>query len=131
MIIGIGYVVAVAWNGAPEGVHALAAALPFLEKAVQIQPKLTQNQVNLAACLIEMKDFVRAQRTLEDVIAGHPRFPGQHPTSRPARSRPSQIASVTSGIANLWPRSLASSAVENLQTPIICALRNRGHSDER
>jgi nucleotide-binding universal stress UspA family protein len=30
---GIGYVVAVAWNGSPEGVHALAAALPFLEKA--------------------------------------------------------------------------------------------------
>jgi nucleotide-binding universal stress UspA family protein len=30
---GIGYVVAVAWNGSPEGVRALAAALPFLEKA--------------------------------------------------------------------------------------------------
>jgi len=30
---GVGYVVAVAWNGSPEGVRALAAALPFLEKA--------------------------------------------------------------------------------------------------
>jgi nucleotide-binding universal stress UspA family protein len=30
---GIGYVVAVAWSGAPQGVRALAAALPFLEKA--------------------------------------------------------------------------------------------------
>ena len=30
---GIGYVVAVAWNGSPEGARALAAALPFLEKA--------------------------------------------------------------------------------------------------
>jgi len=30
---GIGYVVAVAWNGSPESVRALAVALPFLEKA--------------------------------------------------------------------------------------------------
>jgi nucleotide-binding universal stress UspA family protein len=30
---GIGYVIAVAWNGSPEGVRALTAALPFLEKA--------------------------------------------------------------------------------------------------
>jgi nucleotide-binding universal stress UspA family protein len=30
---GIGYVVAVAWNGSPEGARALAAALPFLEQA--------------------------------------------------------------------------------------------------
>lgn len=29
----VGYVVAVAWNGSPEGVRAVAAALPFLEKA--------------------------------------------------------------------------------------------------
>jgi nucleotide-binding universal stress UspA family protein len=33
---GIGYVVAVAWNGSPEGVRALAAALPFLEKATAV-----------------------------------------------------------------------------------------------
>ena len=30
---GIGYVVAVAWNGSPQAVRALSAALPFLEKA--------------------------------------------------------------------------------------------------
>lgn len=30
---GIGYIVAVAWNGSPPAVRALAAALPFLEKA--------------------------------------------------------------------------------------------------
>ncbi|HEV8677933.1 MAG TPA: universal stress protein [Stellaceae bacterium] len=30
---GIGYVVAVAWNGSPQAVRALAASLPFLEKA--------------------------------------------------------------------------------------------------
>ncbi len=30
---GIGYVIAIAWSGAPQGVRALAAALPFLEKA--------------------------------------------------------------------------------------------------
>jgi nucleotide-binding universal stress UspA family protein len=33
---GIGYVVAVAWNGSPEGVRALAASLPFLEKATAV-----------------------------------------------------------------------------------------------
>ena len=30
---GIGYVVAVAWNGSPQAVRALTASLPFLEKA--------------------------------------------------------------------------------------------------
>ena len=30
---GIGYVIAVAWNGSPQAVRALAAALPFLQKA--------------------------------------------------------------------------------------------------
>jgi nucleotide-binding universal stress UspA family protein len=30
---GVGNVVAVAWNGAPQGIRALTAALPFLEKA--------------------------------------------------------------------------------------------------
>ena len=30
---GVGYVVAVAWNGSPQAVRALAAALPFLEQA--------------------------------------------------------------------------------------------------
>jgi nucleotide-binding universal stress UspA family protein len=30
---GVGYVVAIAWNGSPQAVRALVAALPFLEKA--------------------------------------------------------------------------------------------------
>jgi nucleotide-binding universal stress UspA family protein len=30
---GIGYVVAIAWNGSPQAVRALTASLPFLEKA--------------------------------------------------------------------------------------------------
>jgi nucleotide-binding universal stress UspA family protein len=33
---GIGYVVAVAWNGSPQAVRALAAALPFLQKATAV-----------------------------------------------------------------------------------------------
>jgi len=58
------------------GRHEPAKALPYLEKAVQIQPKLTQNQVNLAACLIEVKNLSRAQQMLEAVLSSHPRFPG-------------------------------------------------------
>jgi choline-sulfatase len=80
-----------------------AQALPYLEKAVEIQPKITQNRVNLAACLIEMKQFARAQQTLDDVLAAHPRFPGawfnqgvlydeQH---RPDEARKAYLAEVT------------------------------------
>jgi tetratricopeptide (TPR) repeat protein len=58
------------------GQHEPAKALPYLEKAVQIQPKLTQNQVNLAACLIELNDLARAERMLDAILSSHPRFPG-------------------------------------------------------
>jgi len=51
-------------------------ALTYLEKAVEIQPKITQNRLNLAACLIEAKEFSRAQATLADILAAHPKFPG-------------------------------------------------------
>jgi tetratricopeptide (TPR) repeat protein len=51
-------------------------ALPHLEKAVEIQPKITQNKVNLAACLIEGKQLARAQRMLDGILREQPRFPG-------------------------------------------------------
>ena len=51
-------------------------ALPYLEKAVEIQPKITQNRLNLAACLIEVKQFARAQTMLDEILSEHPRFPG-------------------------------------------------------
>jgi arylsulfatase A-like enzyme/tetratricopeptide (TPR) repeat protein len=51
-------------------------ALPHLEKAVEIQPKITQNRLNLAACLIEVDQLARAQQILDGILDEHPRFPG-------------------------------------------------------
>src|SRR4029453_9060273 len=52
-----------------------AEALPYLEKAVAIQPKLTQNRLNLAGCLIEVKQFARAEALIKEIIRDYPRFP--------------------------------------------------------
>ena len=52
-----------------------AVALPYLEKAVEIQPKLTQNRLNLAGCLIEVKQFARAEALLKEIVRDYPRFP--------------------------------------------------------
>ena len=40
--------------------HEPSKALPYLEKAVEIQPKLSQNRLNLGACLVEVKQLTRA-----------------------------------------------------------------------
>jgi arylsulfatase A-like enzyme/tetratricopeptide (TPR) repeat protein len=53
-------------------------ALPHFEKAVAIQPKLTRNRLNLAGCLIEVKQYGRAEALLKEVVAAHPRFPLAH-----------------------------------------------------
>jgi tetratricopeptide (TPR) repeat protein len=58
------------------GQHQPSKALPYLEKAVEIQPKLTQNRLNLAACLIEGKQLARAQAALQEIVSAHPKFPG-------------------------------------------------------
>jgi tetratricopeptide (TPR) repeat protein len=50
-------------------------ALPHFEKAVEIQPKLTRNQLNLAGSLIEVKQYGRAETVLKEIIGEHPRFP--------------------------------------------------------
>lgn len=50
-------------------------ALPYFEKAVEIQPKLTQNRLNLAGSLIEVRHYERAKEILDEVIAESPRFP--------------------------------------------------------
>ena len=52
-----------------------AQALPYLEKAVAIQPKLSQNRLNLAGCLIEVRQFARAEALLKEIIEDYPRFP--------------------------------------------------------
>ena len=55
--------------------HKPAEALPHFEKAVKIQPKLTRNRLNLAGCLIEVKQHRRAEALLEEIVREHPRFP--------------------------------------------------------
>ena len=52
-----------------------AKALPYFEKAVEIQPKLTQNRLNLAGCLIEVRQFARAEALLKEIVEDYPRFP--------------------------------------------------------
>jgi arylsulfatase A-like enzyme/tetratricopeptide (TPR) repeat protein len=52
-----------------------AQALPHFEKAVEIQPKLTRNRLNLAGSLIEVKQLDRAEALLKEIVAEHPRFP--------------------------------------------------------
>ena len=57
--------------------HQPSNALPFLEKAVEIQPKLTQNRVNLARMPGRCEAVgSRAHATLEEIVRDHPRFPG-------------------------------------------------------
>jgi tetratricopeptide (TPR) repeat protein len=58
--------------------HDFNSALPWLQKAVEIQPKLTQNQLNLAACQIGLKQYADAETTLNVILAEHPKFPMAH-----------------------------------------------------
>jgi arylsulfatase A-like enzyme/tetratricopeptide (TPR) repeat protein len=55
--------------------HDNAAALPYLRNAVEIQPKLTRNRTNLAACLMGLGRLQEAETELKGVLAEHPRFP--------------------------------------------------------
>jgi tetratricopeptide (TPR) repeat protein len=79
-----------------------AQALPHFEKAVTIQPKLTRNRLNLAGCLIEVKQHGRAEALLQEVVAEHPRFPLAHfnlglvyeEQGRPAEARAAYAAEV-------------------------------------
>jgi arylsulfatase A-like enzyme/Tfp pilus assembly protein PilF len=55
-----------------------AEALPFFQKAVEIQPKLTRNRLNLAGCLTELKDYDRAEALLKQIVRDEPNFPLAH-----------------------------------------------------
>jgi arylsulfatase A-like enzyme/tetratricopeptide (TPR) repeat protein len=55
-----------------------AGALPYLQKAVEIQPKLTRNRNNLAACLIGLGRLGEAETELNAILSTHPRFPVTH-----------------------------------------------------
>ena len=50
-------------------------ALPHFEKAVEAQPKLTQNRLNLAGALIEVEQYDKAEALLKQIVEEHPRFP--------------------------------------------------------
>jgi tetratricopeptide (TPR) repeat protein len=50
-------------------------ALAHFEKAVEVQPKLTRNRLNLAAALIEVRQYARADPILGEILADSPRFP--------------------------------------------------------
>jgi len=52
-----------------------AEALPNFEKAVEIQPKLTQNRLNLASALVELHQYERAELLLRGIVEESPRFP--------------------------------------------------------
>jgi arylsulfatase A-like enzyme/tetratricopeptide (TPR) repeat protein len=60
------------------GANDYAAALPYLQKAVEIQSKLTRNRNNLAACLIGLRRFDEAEAELTGILSKHPKFPLTH-----------------------------------------------------
>ncbi len=55
-------------RGDPQG------ALPHLRRAVEIQPKLHRNRLNLAACLIALHQLDEARTLLDGILAEHPKF---------------------------------------------------------
>ena len=55
-----------------------AKALPPLQKAAEIQPKLTQYQQSLAACYIYLKQYADAERILNIIGRDYPKFPLVH-----------------------------------------------------
>lgn len=54
------------------------AALPYLRRAVEIQPKLLRNRQNLAVCLIRLEQYTEAESILRAILAEHPRSPLAH-----------------------------------------------------
>jgi choline-sulfatase len=50
-------------------------ALPALQKAAAVQAKMTQYQQNLAACFIFLRQYAQAEKILNDISRGFPKFP--------------------------------------------------------
>jgi nucleotide-binding universal stress UspA family protein len=67
---GIGYVVAVAWNGSPQAVRALTAALPFLKKANAVSLITTGITTGITA-RITTDDADAGGRSILDYLAWH------------------------------------------------------------
>jgi tetratricopeptide (TPR) repeat protein len=53
-------------------------ALPYLPKAVDIQPKLTQNRLTLAACFVGLKRYGEAEAAFKEILRESPKFPFAH-----------------------------------------------------
>jgi len=49
--------------------------LPYFEKAVEVQPKVDRSRFNLAACLIGLKQYDRAEPILLEVTKASPKWP--------------------------------------------------------
>jgi tetratricopeptide (TPR) repeat protein len=60
------------------GLGKPAEALSYFEKALEIQPKLTQNRLNLAGSLVEVESYDRAEKLLNEITRDFPRFPLAH-----------------------------------------------------
>lgn len=50
-------------------------ALPYFERAEEIQPKITQTGLNLAASLIGLKRYETVEGRLKDILTQYPKFP--------------------------------------------------------
>jgi len=53
-------------------------ALEPLRKAVEIQPKLTRNNLNLAVCLVGLKQFGEAETILKSIVEKYTNYPLAH-----------------------------------------------------
>jgi arylsulfatase A-like enzyme/Tfp pilus assembly protein PilF len=67
-LIADGFMAAKDYNG----------ALPALQKAVELQPKLSRSRINLAACYIALGRTGEASTMLNQIIAEYPKFPLAH-----------------------------------------------------
>lgn len=52
-----------------------ANALPYLDHIYQIQPNLSQNNVNYASALVGLKQYQKAETVLQNLIKTKPKFP--------------------------------------------------------
>jgi tetratricopeptide (TPR) repeat protein len=52
--------------------------LPHLEKAAEIQPKLTRNRLNLGACFVGLRQYDKAESLLQEIVGEHSKFPMAH-----------------------------------------------------
>ncbi|MCK7483876.1 MAG: tetratricopeptide repeat protein [Candidatus Moduliflexus flocculans] len=57
------------------GLLDFGQALPYVERALDLQPKVDRTRFNFAACLIGLKQYDRAEPVLREVLAASPKWP--------------------------------------------------------